>query len=55
MNNCEGCGIESPVKTGSSYELLDYCAVCGANLCADCMAKGHCGHVPAISGTDEAA
>jgi len=55
MNNCEGCGKESPVVSGNSYELLDYCAKCGANLCDNCMAKGHCGQVPALSGMDEAA
>lgn len=42
---CERCGYESP-------DLLDYCGNCGKNLCDKCMAKGHCGHVPALSGNE---
>lgn len=47
---CELCGARSPRPKASSYALFDYCAECGANLCDTCMAKGHCGHVPALSG-----
>lgn len=43
--NCERCGA-----TPTSYELLDYCATCSKNLCADCMKAGCCGAVPAASG-----
>ncbi len=50
MNPCERCGAQSPAARGNSYKLHDYCAVCGANLCTECMAKGHCGNVPALSG-----
>lgn len=46
---CEGCGAQA----AGAYGLLDYCAVCGADLCDTCMAKGHCGHVPAISGSED--
>ena len=46
--NCEKCG-----KATKGYELHDYCAVCSRNLCADCMAKGHCGNIPALSGMVE--
>jgi hypothetical protein len=31
-------------------KMLDYCGKCGRNLCASCMAEGHCGEVPAMSG-----
>ena len=44
---CERCGTSS-----IGYELLDYCASCGRDLCPACMEKGCCGHVPALSGTD---
>jgi hypothetical protein len=44
---CESCG-----KSAVGYDLFDYCAECGKNLCPECMAKGHCGEVPAISGMD---
>ena len=33
--------------------LWDYCDICEATLCDDCMDGGCCGHVPAISGVDE--
>ncbi len=42
---CEKCGA-----VAKGYSLHDYCAVCSKNLCDDCMAKGHCGSVPAKSG-----
>jgi hypothetical protein len=45
---CERCG-KSPV----GYELHDYCRSCSKNLCAECMAKGCCGHVPAQSGQED--
>lgn len=47
MQPCERCGYK---PSGNSYELNDYCAVCGKTLCANCMEKGCCGHVPARSG-----
>jgi len=46
---CERCH-----KTTSGYELHDYCAECGKNLCEDCMEKGCCGNVPASSGMQAA-
>jgi len=33
--------------------MLDYCAVCGKNLCHQHMEAGHCGNVPALSGNAE--
>lgn len=45
---CERCG-----KGTTGYDLHDYCALCSRNLCADCMEKGCCGHVPAKSGSNE--
>jgi hypothetical protein len=48
MSKCERCG-----KAPSGYTLFDYCAHCSKNLCDDCMTKGCCGHVPAVSGMDE--
>ena len=33
--------------------LLDYCADCFKNLCGNCMEKGCCDNVPALSGQDE--
>lgn len=44
---CERCGI-APQGDG----LHDYCSVCSKNLCDECMAKGHCGNVPAKSGME---
>lgn len=35
-----------------SFDLIDFCAVCGTNLCDNCMEGGCCGRVPAISGTE---
>ena len=49
MKTCEKCGAQLP---SSSYELMDYCGICGMNLCDSCMALDHCGHKPAISGTE---
>lgn len=45
---CEECN-----RVTSGYELFDYCAECSVNLCPACMERGHCGHVPAISGSDD--
>lgn len=45
---CERCGAGSPRPNASPYCLFSYCAVCSADLCDDCMEKGHCGHVPAL-------
>ncbi len=47
MKECERCGAR-PV---GEYALLDYCAMCSADLCGACMAKGCCGNVPAVSGS----
>lgn len=51
---CERCGAAPRVIEKGPFagqpELLDYCAECSRDLCDDCMAKGCCGHVPAISG-----
>ena len=47
MKECERCGAR-PV---GEYALLDYCAMCSADLCGACMAKGCCGNVPAASGS----
>lgn len=44
---CERCQAKPPA---GSFELFDYCAECGKNLCADCMEKGCCGETPAASG-----
>src|SRR2546425_1176919 len=33
-----------------ALDASDYCEVCGKNLCRRCMAEGHCGHYPALSG-----
>lgn len=46
---CENCSVSTNPNT---YELHDYCAVCGKNLCKKCMAAGHCGNVPALSGNE---
>lgn len=48
MKRCERC-MASP---GAPDDLIDYCAVCSKDLCDACMAKGHCGHTPALSGTE---
>jgi len=48
MAACEACGAEP-----AAYNLFDYCAECSKNLCAACMKKGCCGHVPAFSGMGE--
>lgn len=45
---CERCGVEAVGEFG----LLDYCAACSRDLCDACMAKGCCGHVPALSGEE---
>jgi hypothetical protein len=47
VRRCEKCGA-----TAKGFGLLDYCAECSAALCDDCMARGHCGKVPAESGTE---
>jgi hypothetical protein len=44
---CEKCG------KFVGFVHLDYCAECSRDLCEDCMKKGCCGHVPALSGTRE--
>jgi len=44
---CEQCGAETDP---ASYELHDYCAECGRNLCLECMEKGCCDNIPALSG-----
>lgn len=49
MDACEHCGTTLPA---ASYELFDYCADCGRNLCPACMAKGCCGSAPARSGME---
>lgn len=46
---CEKCGTPAP----NGFALLDYCAICSKDLCEDCMARGHCGNVPAKSGAVE--
>lgn len=46
---CERCGAQP----SGDYDLHDYCARCSKNLCAECMAKGCCGQVPAESGMGE--
>lgn len=48
MYKCERCG-SSPV---GEFDLHDYCAVCGQNLCKRCMEKGCCKNVPAKSGME---
>lgn len=47
MDECEKCG-----KTPTGFGLHDYCAECARSLCPDCMARGCCGHKPAVSGMD---
>lgn len=44
---CERCG------TGAKgLNLFDYYATCSKNLCDECMKKGCCGRVPAVSGNE---
>lgn len=60
MGTCERCGGRDTYTDDAGRrhvsDMTDYCAVCSKNLCANCMAEGCCGHVPAISGeaTDNA-
>jgi hypothetical protein len=42
---CERCGAGP-----AGYDSFDWCGLCGAKLCDECMAAGCCGHAPAISG-----
>ncbi len=53
---CERCGGQGErIKTGpftGSYHALDYCALCSKDLCQECMAKGCCKKVPAVSGME---
>ena len=50
---CERCG-----KRAEGYDLHDYCAVCGKNLCEACMHAGRCAdadgkkHQPANHGEE---
>ena len=48
MDKCERCPA-----TCSGFDLFDYCAECGTNLCDACMAAGCCGNVPARSGLSD--
>jgi hypothetical protein len=32
---------------------MDYCAICGKDLCDKCMQQGCCAQIPALSGTEE--
>lgn len=50
---CERCGARKSSQAAGAYDLLDYCAVCSADLCDACMAKGCCSNVPARSGSQE--
>jgi len=45
---CERCGATPNLV----WDLMDYCAKCGKNMCKDCMAKGCCGQKPAQSGNE---
>lgn len=52
---CERCGSRPHDSAGTGpkaneFTLFDYCAVCSKDLCPECMAKGCCGNVPALSG-----
>jgi len=48
---CQRCGAGP-----AGADLFDWCGLCGAKLCDECMAMGCCGQVPAISGrTQDAA
>lgn len=57
MGNCERCKAKNTWKDEQGRihvsDFTDYCAKCGKNLCADCMAKGCCGNVPALSGQED--
>jgi hypothetical protein len=46
---CERCGKGRPNDKANPFALFDYCAKCGRDLCDECMAKGCCGNVPALS------
>lgn len=48
MTPCDVCG-----KKPRGFELFDYCAVCGATLCPEHIAAGHCGNKPAAAGQVE--
>lgn len=54
MTTCERCGGQGErITTGpfaGQRHPLDYCAVCGKNLCQTCMANGCCKNKPAKSG-----
>ncbi len=50
MTACERCSTKVDPK---SFDLLDYCAECGKNLCGPCMKVGCCRSVPAKSGAAE--
>lgn len=46
---CERCP-----KTTQGFDLFDYCATCGRNLCPGCAEEGCCGVKPMASGqTDD--
>jgi hypothetical protein len=45
---CERCP-----NTSTGFELFDYCATCGRNLCRSCFAGGCCGAKPAASGQSD--
>jgi hypothetical protein len=54
MKTCERCGATPKARApGQLPELFDYCAECSKDLCPACMAKGCCGHTPALSGMGE--
>ena len=46
VKKCEECGA----KPSRPYEMFDYCARCGRDLCKKCMEEGCCGSTPATSG-----
>ena len=55
---CAACWIPTPSNAAlrgvDGQELtLDFCTVCGEDLCPACMDRGHCGHSPARSGAAE--
>jgi hypothetical protein len=52
---CERCGAAKPRPDAGPFEVgvFDYCAFCSKDLCDACMAKGCCGHTPAVSGMGE--
>ena len=51
MNQCERCHRTAGYVNGVK-EAFDYCADCSRNLCPECMAKGCCKNVPAVSGSE---